>query len=54
MAELQRKSAAPKRSLVRKTRQAGLSWEAIALCRGVSKEAVHRKYGKQSTVPRLS
>ncbi|WP_078027611.1 transcriptional regulator [Arthrobacter sp. KBS0703] len=34
-------------SLARKARQSGLSWEAIALCLGVSKQAVHPKYGKQ-------
>lgn len=47
VAELQKELNRTESSLVRKARQAGLSWEAIALCLGVSKQAVHRKYGKQ-------
>ncbi|WP_299168806.1 AsnC family protein [uncultured Arthrobacter sp.] len=47
VAELQKEVARTEASLVRAARGAGLSWEAIALCLGVSKQAVHRKYGKR-------
>ena len=33
--------------MVPRARAAGLSWEAIALCLGVSKQAVHKKFGKR-------
>lgn len=45
--ELRKEVGRTEASLVRRARQEGLSWEAIALCLGVSKQAVHRKYGKQ-------
>lgn len=47
IAELQKEIHRTESSLVRSARQTGLSWEAIALCLGVSKQAVHRKYGKK-------
>jgi hypothetical protein len=47
VAELQKEVSRAEASLVRSARRAGLSWEAIALCLGVTKQAVHRKYGKQ-------
>jgi hypothetical protein len=47
VAELQKEVNRTEASLVRSARQAGLSWEAIAQCLGVTKQAVHRKYGKQ-------
>ncbi|MFJ5957923.1 AsnC family protein [Paenarthrobacter sp. NPDC092416] len=47
VAELHKEVGRTEASLVRSARQAGLSWEAIALCLGVSKQAVHKKYGKQ-------
>ncbi|WP_354189785.1 AsnC family protein [Arthrobacter sp. UYCu712] len=47
VAELRKEVGRAEGALVRKARQAGLSWEAIALCLGVSKQAVHKKYGKQ-------
>jgi hypothetical protein len=47
VAELQKEVSRTESALVRSARQAGLSWEAIALCLGVSKQAVHKKYGKQ-------
>ncbi|MDF9276958.1 AsnC family protein [Arthrobacter sp. EH-1B-1] len=47
VAELQKEVSRTEASLVRAGRRAGLSWEAIALSLGVSKQAVHRKYGKR-------
>ncbi|TKV29110.1 AsnC family protein [Arthrobacter sp. NamB2] len=47
VAELHREVGRTEAALVRSARQAGLSWEAIAQCLGVTKQAVHRKYGKQ-------
>lgn len=47
VAELHREVSRSEAVLVRSARQAGLSWEAIAQCLGVTKQAVHRKYGKQ-------
>jgi hypothetical protein len=47
VAQLRGEVARTEAGLVRSARQAGLSWEAIADCLGVTKQAVHRKYGKQ-------
>lgn len=47
VAQLQKEVGRTEASLVRKARQTGLSWEAIAQCLGLSKQAVHRKYGKR-------
>ncbi|MHA7282855.1 AsnC family protein [Arthrobacter sp. TMS2-4] len=47
VAELQREVARSEAGLVRSARQSGLSWEAIAQSLGVSKQAVHKKYGRQ-------
>jgi len=40
--ELDRAEAAA----VRKARVRGASWQLIALCLGVSRQAVHKKYGR--------
>ena len=47
VAELHREVGRAEAALVRSARQAGLSWEAIAQCLGVTKQAVHRRYGKR-------
>jgi hypothetical protein len=47
VAELHKELARTETEVVLRARQAGLSWEAIALCLGVSKQAVHKKYGKR-------
>ena len=47
VAELHMELARTETEAVLRARQAGLSWEAIAVCLGVSKQAVHKKYGKR-------
>ena len=47
VAELRRELARTETEAVLRARKAGLSWEAIATCLGVSKQAVHKKYGKR-------
>lgn len=47
VAELRKEVARTESEMVARARSAGLSWEAIALCLGVSKQAVHQKYGKR-------
>lgn len=47
VAELHKELARTETWAVLRARQAGLSWEAIALCLGMSKQAVHKKYGKR-------
>ncbi|WP_104092399.1 transcriptional regulator [Arthrobacter sp. GMC3] len=47
VAELRKELARTESEMVARARAAGLSWEAIALCLGVSKQAVHKKYGKR-------
>lgn len=44
-AELRREVERIQAQLVRKARNDGLSWTQIAAALGVSKQAVHRKYG---------
>ena len=48
VAELQRDARRQESVLVRRARAAGFSWEAIALGLGVSRQAVHQRYGKKS------
>ena len=47
VAELRKEVARSETEAVLRARRAGLSWEAIAACLGVSKQAVHRRYGKR-------
>lgn len=47
VAALRKELGRTESEMVARARTAGLSWEAIALCLGVSKQAVHKKFGKQ-------
>lgn len=47
VAEMRKELARTESELVARARAVGLSWEAIALCLGVSKQAVHKKFGKR-------
>ncbi len=47
VAALHQELARTETQTVLRARAAGLSWEAIALCLGVSKQAVHKRYGKR-------
>ena len=46
IAELQRELGRVEAVTVRSARTSGASWQLIALALGVSKQAVHKKYGR--------
>ncbi|HXR44288.1 MAG TPA: hypothetical protein VN759_05735 [Pseudolysinimonas sp.] len=46
VAALQRELDRVEAVTVRRARNAGASWQLIALCLGVSRQAVHKRYGK--------
>ncbi len=46
-ADLRREAQRVESAVVRRARLQGLSWAEIAAAIGVSKQAVHRKYGKR-------
>ncbi|MBE0009618.1 AsnC family protein [Arthrobacter sp. AET 35A] len=45
--ELRKELGRAETTAVRQARQAGLSWEAIAQALGVTRQAVHKRYGKR-------
>ncbi len=47
IAELRRELDRYEAVTVRRARNAGCSWQLIALCLGVSRQAVHKKYGRR-------
>lgn len=53
-AELRREVERVQAQLIRRARNAGLSWTQIAAELGVTKQAVHRKYGGGGALGRWS
>ncbi|MCS3841909.1 AsnC family protein [Microbacterium sp. AK031] len=47
LTELRRELSRIEESQVRRARNAGYSWQAIASALGVTKQATHRKYGRR-------